>query len=178
MEYWAAGIVTGTILVLSLALHEMGHAWFGRWVGLVPRHISLSLFGGVTVFDREPETPRAACQVALAALAAILAHVALVECDADPLAAGVAASAAVINADRIRRRRPQTDRGAALAFARARAVAAGVAAPRNFASGQAAGSVSRASTPPLAGAASVRVPPCRRAIRSTVTSPIPVRPGF
>ena len=45
MEYWAAGIVTGTILVLSLALHEMGHAWFGRWVGLVPRHISLSLFG-------------------------------------------------------------------------------------------------------------------------------------
>ena len=149
-----------------------------RPLGLVPRHISLSLFGGVTVFDREPETPRAACQVALAALAAILAHVALVECDADPLAAGVAASAAVINADRIRRRRPQTDRGAALAFARARAVAAGVAAPRNFASGQAAGSVSRASTPPLAGAASVRVPPCRRAIRSTVTSPIPVRPGF
>jgi len=140
-------------------------------------HFALAV-RGVTVFDREPETPRAACQVALAALAAILAHVALVECDADPLAAGVAASAAVINADRIRRRRPQTDRGAALAFARARAVAAGVAAPRNFASGQAAGSVSRASTPPLAGAASVRVPPCRRAIRSTVTSPIPVRPGF
>ena len=61
MEYWGAGIVTGTIFVLSLALHEMGHAWFGRWVGLGPRHISLSLFGGVTVFDREPETPRATC---------------------------------------------------------------------------------------------------------------------
>ncbi len=104
--YWAAGIVMGTAFVTSLALHEMGHAVAGRRVGLIPRRIALSLFGGVTIFDREPETPRAACQVALAgplvnlvaALVAGLVHVVLVEVDADPLAAAVAASFGVINA--------------------------------------------------------------------------------
>ena len=84
----------------------MGHAVAGRRVGLIPLRIALSLFGGVTIFDREPETPRAACQVALAgplvnlvaALVAGVVHVVLVEVDADPLAAAVAASFGVINA--------------------------------------------------------------------------------
>jgi Zn-dependent protease len=103
--YWATGIVTATALVTSLALQEVGHAIAGRRVGLMPRSIALSLFGGATIFDREPDTPGAACRVAMAgplanlvaALVAGIVHIVLVELDADPLAASVAASIAVMN---------------------------------------------------------------------------------
>src|SRR5262249_29174899 len=67
--------------------------------------ISLSLFGGVTLFDRDPDTPVQTCALALAgpvanlitAAAAGLVHVVLVDVGADPLAAAVAASVVVIN---------------------------------------------------------------------------------
>jgi len=105
VAYWATGLVVASALIMSLLLHEVGHAIVGRRIGLTPRHISLSLFGGVTVFDREPDTPRQACGLALAGplanlIAAVVAgivHVVLVEVEADPLAAAAAASIVVIN---------------------------------------------------------------------------------
>jgi len=103
--YCAAGLVTSVALMMSLIFHEVGHAIVGRWIGLTPRHISLSLFGGVTVFDREPDTPLQTCSLALAgpvanliiAVAAGIVHVVLVDVGADPLAAAAAASVVVIN---------------------------------------------------------------------------------
>ena len=105
VAYSAAGLVTAGALIMSLVLHEVGHAIVGRWIGLTPRHISLSLFGGVTLFDRDPDTPVQTCALALAgpvanlitAAAAGFVHVVLVDVGADPLAAAVAASVVVIN---------------------------------------------------------------------------------
>ena len=105
VAYVATGIVAAGGLITSLVLHEVGHAIVGRWIGLTPRHISLSLFGGVTVFDREPGTPGQACALALAgpvanllvAVVAGIVHVVLVDAGADPLAAAAAASIVVIN---------------------------------------------------------------------------------
>src|SRR2546427_4651735 len=66
VAYVATGIVAAGGLITSLVLHEVGHAIVGRWIGLTPRHISLSLFGCVTVFDREPGTSDHACALSLA----------------------------------------------------------------------------------------------------------------
>src|SRR5262249_57819391 len=70
--YWAAGIVAATSVIASLALHEIGHATAGWRAGLLPRRIVLSPFGGATLFDREPDTPGAACRIAVAGPAANL----------------------------------------------------------------------------------------------------------
>jgi len=105
VTYVAAGLVTAVALIMSLVLHEVGHAIAGRWIGLTPRHIALSLFGGVTVFDRDPDTPLQTGSLALAgpganliiAAGAGIVHVVLVDIGADPIAAAVTASVVVIN---------------------------------------------------------------------------------
>src|SRR5262249_57670738 len=82
-----------------------GQGLVGWGMGLAPGHISRSLLGGVTVFDREPGTPGQVCALALAgpaanllvAVAAGIVHVVLVDAGADPLAAAAAASIVVIN---------------------------------------------------------------------------------
>src|SRR5206468_3184305 len=155
----------------------------GRWIGLTPRHISLSLFGGVTVFDREPGTPGQAWALALAGpvanlLVAVVAgidHVVLVDAGADPLAAAAAASIVVINLGiTLVNLIPALplDGGHA-----ARAVL-GVVLRRPDIAGAIADAIGRALGWTMVGVESASVPPCRRAIRSTVTSPSPARPGF
>src|SRR5207249_11030202 len=66
VAFVATRIVAACVLITSLVLHEVGLSIVGRWIGLTPRHISLSLFGGLTVFDREPGTPGQAWALALA----------------------------------------------------------------------------------------------------------------
>jgi Zn-dependent protease len=58
--YWSAGGSTGMsagfVLVLglfvSILLHELGHAWAGRWFGIGAQAIELNGLGGLCYFDR------------------------------------------------------------------------------------------------------------------------------
>ncbi len=58
--YWRAGDVhmmsAGFVLVvgifLSILLHELGHAWAGRWFGVGTTAIELNGLGGLCYFDR------------------------------------------------------------------------------------------------------------------------------
>ncbi len=58
--YWSGGSITGIsagfVLVLglfvSILLHELGHAWSGRWFGVGTREIELNGLGGLCYFDR------------------------------------------------------------------------------------------------------------------------------
>jgi Zn-dependent protease len=55
--YWTAGIIGAALLFLSLLAHELGHALVGRHAGLGVRGITLTLLGGYTQFETEPDTP-------------------------------------------------------------------------------------------------------------------------
>lgn len=44
------------VIVTSLFLHELGHAWIGRLVGFPPNAITLSIFGATATFERLPES--------------------------------------------------------------------------------------------------------------------------
>ena len=103
--YWT-GAGAGTLLALmSIVVHELGHAIVARRVGLGVRGMALSLFGGATELSGAPRTPGAAFVIAAAgpiaslvlAVASAIAHVVLVESDADPLAAAIPALAAIAN---------------------------------------------------------------------------------
>lgn len=61
--YWLVGALGAAAFFLSLLAHEMGHALVGRWEGIGVRGITLTLFGGYTQFDSEPETPGAELRV-------------------------------------------------------------------------------------------------------------------
>lgn len=58
--YWSGGdtqsISAGFVLVIgllvSILLHELGHAWAGRWFGVGTRAIELNGLGGLCHFDR------------------------------------------------------------------------------------------------------------------------------
>src|SRR5262245_2913936 len=53
-------------LVVSVLLHELGHAYVARRYGVGVRGITLELLGGFTEMDREAPTPRAEAAIALA----------------------------------------------------------------------------------------------------------------
>lgn len=61
--YWIGGLVGALLFFLSLLAHEMGHALVGRWEGIGVRGITLTLLGGYTQFETEPETPGAELRV-------------------------------------------------------------------------------------------------------------------
>ena len=63
-EYWVAGVAGALLFFASLLAHEMGHALVARHEGLTVRGISLWLFGGLTRFDSNPETPGAELRIA------------------------------------------------------------------------------------------------------------------
>lgn len=58
--YWSSGSTTGMsagfVLVLglfvSILLHELGHAWSGRWFGIGTQAIELNGLGGLCHFER------------------------------------------------------------------------------------------------------------------------------
>jgi Zn-dependent protease len=102
-EYALAGTATALLVLGSLALHEAGHWLVARRAGLPVTRLGLSLVGGTLELGAAPHTPAAEFRIALGgplaslltALVAAATHVVLVESDADPLAASVAAVVAV-----------------------------------------------------------------------------------
>jgi Zn-dependent protease len=91
--------------MMSVVGHEFGHAIAARRAGIRVRRMALSLFGGVTELVQTPWTPGIAFRIAIAgpvastvlAVAAAIAHVILVEADADPLTSAILALAAAAN---------------------------------------------------------------------------------
>lgn len=105
VAYWTGAAAATLLALMSIVVHELGHAVAARRIGLGVRGMALSIFGGATELSGAPRTPGAAfviaaagpiASVALAVVAAI-AHVVLVESHADPLAAAIPALAAVAN---------------------------------------------------------------------------------
>jgi Zn-dependent protease len=92
-------------LLACVAVHEAAHCLVARRAGLGVRGVTLAFFGGATELDGRPASPAVELRIALAgplasfgiALAAAVAHVALIELGADPLASAVAAIVMVAN---------------------------------------------------------------------------------
>lgn len=80
-RYWASGDTqmysAGFVMVIglfaSILLHELGHAWAGRWFGVETRAIELNGIGGICYFERSlPGSVLARTVVGLAGPAANL----------------------------------------------------------------------------------------------------------
>ncbi len=81
--HWLFGLITALLLFTSVVLHELSHSVLAKINGLGISGITLFLFGGVSKLTREPRSPLAEFQIAVAgpvvslALAAcfwVLAH--------------------------------------------------------------------------------------------------------
>jgi Zn-dependent protease len=57
-ECWLCGLMATLALFGSVLLHELSHAITGRRFGLAVAGITLHALGGVTHFEREPDSPR------------------------------------------------------------------------------------------------------------------------
>lgn len=103
--YWVAGLATATAMITCVAAHELAHCVVARRAGLAVTGVTLSLFGGVTQLEGRLPSPAVELRLALAgplaslgiALVTALAHVALVELGADPIARASAAIVTVGN---------------------------------------------------------------------------------
>ncbi len=105
LAYWTGGAAATLLVLMSVVVHELGHAVAALRAGLGVRGMTLSFFGGATEFVDAPRSPAMAFAIVVAgplaslalALGFTLTHVALVELEADPLAAAIPAIAAVVN---------------------------------------------------------------------------------
>jgi Zn-dependent protease len=70
---YGVGAAFVVCLLLSVLLHELGHALTARRLGIGVRGITLEILGGYTEMDRDAPTPRAELQVSLAGPAVSLA---------------------------------------------------------------------------------------------------------
>jgi Zn-dependent protease/predicted transcriptional regulator len=103
--YWSMGVVAALGLFASIVLHELGHSLVARRYDVPIRGITLFIFGGVAVMDREPDRPWAEFAIAIAgpiasflvAIACWLLLQAVVAVGAGLPAAGVLAYLASIN---------------------------------------------------------------------------------
>ncbi len=85
----AFSVVFVALLFGSVLLHELGHAFMARSFGVRVRDVTLSVIGGVALFDHFPARPRTEVMIALAgpavnlaimvALAPVIALVAVIE---------------------------------------------------------------------------------------------------
>lgn len=55
---YAVSFAFGLLLGLSILVHELSHSIVALHFGLPVRRMTLQLLGGVSIIDREPETPR------------------------------------------------------------------------------------------------------------------------
>jgi Zn-dependent protease/predicted transcriptional regulator len=62
----AIALLTSGLLFGSIVMHELGHSVLALRHGVAVRSITLFIFGGVAVMDREPGSPRAELEIALA----------------------------------------------------------------------------------------------------------------
>lgn len=64
-RHWSVALAGAFLYLLSILVHELAHALLAQRHGLQVRSITLFLFGGAAYLDREPETPRSECLIAL-----------------------------------------------------------------------------------------------------------------
>lgn len=64
LVYWAVGLVSAGVFVLSLLAHELSHAIVARRKGVQVRRITLWMLGGATELDGEAGTPKAELVIA------------------------------------------------------------------------------------------------------------------
>ena len=62
----AFGVPAGLLLMLSILLHELGHALMGRRFGVQTRSIDLHILGGTAFMQDMPKKPRHEILIALA----------------------------------------------------------------------------------------------------------------
>jgi len=58
VTYWVLGAVAAILLFASVLVHELGHSFVARALGLRVDNITLFIFGGVSNITREPRTAR------------------------------------------------------------------------------------------------------------------------
>lgn len=69
-RYWLLGVITTTLLFISVIAHELAHALMARTVGLGTRDITLYMFGGLATLEGQPADPSAEFKIAVAGPAA------------------------------------------------------------------------------------------------------------
>lgn len=65
LAYWALGLVTVFLFVVSVVVHELAHALVARTEGLEIHDITLHIFGGMARLGSEPATPSAELKIAV-----------------------------------------------------------------------------------------------------------------
>jgi len=63
---WSLALVGSALLIVSVLVHELAHAFVGRALGVKVRQITLFMFGGVAHLEREPHVWHAEFWMALA----------------------------------------------------------------------------------------------------------------
>lgn len=63
---WLLGAATAAVFLLSILLHELGHALVGQREGVRTRRITLFIFGGIAELEEEPKTGRSEFRIAIA----------------------------------------------------------------------------------------------------------------
>lgn len=70
---WSFALVAALLLIASVAIHELSHAWVGRAGGIPVWRVTLFVFGGMAHLEAEPRTWRVELWTALAGPAASFA---------------------------------------------------------------------------------------------------------
>lgn len=64
--YWAVGVLTAAVFLVTLLAHELAHAVVARHYGMRVKKITLWMLGGLTELDGNPPAPRADAWIAAA----------------------------------------------------------------------------------------------------------------
>ena len=65
-QSWIFGVITSALFFVSIILHELGHSLVAVRLGIPVRSITLFIFGGVALLEKEPSRPRDEALIALA----------------------------------------------------------------------------------------------------------------
>lgn len=63
---WIVGILTSTMLFVSVLIHEIAHGMVAIKSGIKVKRIALVLFGGIAEMESEPDEPKKEFQIAIA----------------------------------------------------------------------------------------------------------------
>jgi len=70
VQYWALGLMTTTLLFMSVLAHELAHAIMARAEGLGTGNITLYMFGGLATLNGQPAQPSSEFKIAVVGPAA------------------------------------------------------------------------------------------------------------